>query len=356
MLKKDKLNLSFWVHTPTIVIHFFLMNLYFPPFIYSFFLILGTIISVSSSSLFGVWIGLEINIISFIPIIINLERNKKSSEAAVKYFLIQAIASAIVIFRSLYYYFFNRDVFSIAPNFLITLALCLKLGIAPFHFWFPEVLEGLNWTNSLLLLTWQKISPLTILSIFFNADIFIYISLISALTGALSGINQTSIRKILAFSSISHLGWIGRIIFLNSTLWINYFVIYRIISFIICFSFWFFNLNFFSQLTLIKDLNRKFIIFINLLSLGGLPPLLGFLPKWMAIIVIRSNFPILVILILSRLITLYFYVRLCFRTFTLYFQRIVWFQKNKSQKNFFILRILTLFSFVGIIPIRLLYF
>nr|YP_010022233.1 NADH dehydrogenase subunit 2 [Fistulobalanus albicostatus]QOL12336.1 NADH dehydrogenase subunit 2 [Fistulobalanus albicostatus] len=331
------------------------MNLYFPPFIYSFFLILGTMISVSSSSLFGVWMGLEINMMSFIPMIINLESNKKSSEAAVKYFLIQAIASAIVIFSSLYYYFFNGDVFSIAPNFLMTLALCLKLGMAPFHFWFPEVLGGLNWTNSLLLLTWQKISPLTILSIFFNADIFIYISLISALTGALSGINQTSMRKILAFSSISHLGWMGSMMFLNSALWMNYFVIYSIMSFIMCFSFWFFNLNFFSQLTLIKDLNSKFIIFINLLSLGGLPPLLGFLPKWMAMMVISSNFPILVILILSSLITLYFYVRLCFSTFTLYFQSMIWFQKNKSQKNFFILSILTLFSFVGMIPMSLLY-
>lgn len=329
------------------------MNLYFPPFIYSFFLFSGTIITISSSSLFGIWIGLEINLISFIPIIINLENNKKRSESAIKYFLIQAIASAIIIFRSLYFYFFNGYIFSNTPNVIITLALCIKLGIAPFHFWFPEVLEGLNWINSLLILTWQKISPLVILSLFFYSNVLIILSLISAIVGAISGINQTSIRKILAFSSISHLGWISRIIYFNSSLWLDYFIIYRFTSLILCLSFWIYNLNYFSQLTLMQNLNEKFIIFINLLSLGGLPPLLGFLPKWIAIIIIRSNFPILIVLIFSRLITLYFYTRLCFRTFTLYLQSIIWFKKRKSSKNFYLIRILTFMSIFGIIPFSL---
>lgn len=352
LVKKDKLNLSFWVHTPTIVYHFFLMSLYFPPFLYSFFLIIGTLISISSSSLFGIWIGLEINLISFIPIIINLESNKKRREASIKYFLIQALASAIVIFRSLYYYIYNGYTFSNVPNIMITLALCLKLGIAPFHFWFPEVLEGLNWVNSLIILTWQKISPLVILSLFFYSNMLISISLISAIIGAISGINQTSIRKILAYSSISHLGWIRSIIFFNSRLWINYFILYSISRFILCFSFWFLNLNYFSQLTLIKNTNEKFIIFINLLSLGGLPPLLGFLPKWLAIIVICENFPILLILISSSLITLYFYTRLCFSTFTLYIQSITWHINNKKIKNFHLFRLLTIISLLGIIPLR----
>lgn len=330
------------------------MNLYFSPLIYSFFLFSGTLISISSSSLFGIWIGLEINLISFIPIIINLENNKKSREAAIKYFLIQAIASAIVIFSSLLFYIFRENILSFTSNILITLSLCIKLGMAPFHFWFPEVLEGLNWINSLLLLTWQKISPLVILSLFFYAKTLISVALISAIIGALSGINQTSIRKILAFSSISHLGWITRIIYFNSRLWIDYFYIYRFTSFILCFSFWFLNINFFSQLTIIQNIYEKFIIFINILSLGGLPPLLGFLPKWLAIIIIRNNFPILLILILSRLITLYFYTRLCFRTFTLYIQGITWFKNKNITKNFYFLSVLTLFSLTGIIPLSLL--
>lgn len=353
LVKKDKLNLSFWVHTPTIVRHFFLMNLYFPPLIYSFFVFFGTIISISSSSMFGIWIGLEINLISFIPIIINIENNKKSRESAIKYFLIQAIASSIVIFRAIIYNLFRTIIFSFTPNVLITLALCIKLGIAPFHFWFPEVIEGLRWINSMVLLTWQKISPLFILSTLYYSKALIVLALTSAIIGSISGINQTSIRKILAFSSISHLGWIRRIIFFNSSLWINYFYIYCITRFIICISFWSLNINYFSQLTIIKNMNHKFIIFINLLSLGGLPPLLGFMPKLIAILIIMKNFPILIILIISSLITLYFYTRLCFSTFTLFTQNLNWLQKIKIEKNFYILRILTIFSLIGIIPLSL---
>nr|YP_010729637.1 NADH dehydrogenase subunit 2 [Acasta cyathus]WEF49310.1 NADH dehydrogenase subunit 2 [Acasta cyathus] len=320
---------------------------------YSFFLFSGTFISISSSSLFGMRMGLEINLMSFIPMIINLENNKKSSEAAIKYFLIQAVASAIVIFSSLYFYLYSGYTFSNAPNIMITLALAMKLGMAPFHFWFPEVLEGLNWMNSLLLLTWQKISPMVILSIFFYSNTLIILALFSALTGAISGLNQTSMRKILAFSSISHIGWMTSVMYLNSSIWIDYFMFYSFTSFIICLSFWLLNLNYFSQLTLLQNLNEKFIIFINLLSLGGLPPLLGFLPKWIAMLVISKNSPILIILISSTLITLYFYTRLCFSTFTLFIQSIVWNQKNKSTKNFYLLSILTLFSLTGIIPFSL---
>nr|YP_010139424.1 NADH dehydrogenase subunit 2 [Tetraclita kuroshioensis]QQK55090.1 NADH dehydrogenase subunit 2 [Tetraclita kuroshioensis] len=329
------------------------MNLYFPPVIYMFFLVLGTFISVSSSSLFGMWMGLEINLMSFIPLIINLESNKKSSEAAIKYFLVQAIASSLVIFSSMFFFIFSGNIFVLSPNIIITLALCTKLGMAPFHFWFPEVLEGMNWINSLLLLTWQKISPLVILSLLFHAKSLLVLALVSAVTGAISGFNQTSMRKILAFSSISHLGWIGSMMFLNSSFWIIYFVLYCLTSFILCFSFWFFSLNYFSQLSMIQNMNEKMIIFINLLSLGGLPPLLGFLPKWIAMMTLKSSFPILIILISSSLITLYFYTRLCFSTFTLYLQSMAWFQKNKFKKNFSILSIFTLLSLLGIIPMSL---
>lgn len=327
------------------------MNLYFPPFIYSFFLVLGTLISISSSSLFGMWMGLEVNLISFIPLIINLENNKKSREAAIKYFLVQAIASSVFIFRSLVFFVYRGNFISEGFNFIVSLALLTKLGIAPLHFWFPEVIDGLNWINSLVLLTWQKISPLIILSIFFNPKILIFGSLASAITGAISGFNQTSFRKILAFSSISHLGWMGRLIYINQGLWVNYFLIYILTRFIICISFWYFSLSYISQLSLVKDLKNKFVVFINILSLGGLPPLLGFFPKLTAILALIKNIPVLRVLIFSRLITLYFYTRICFSTFTLFIQNLLWVYKLNRKKNFYFLSFLTLISAFGIFPV-----
>nr|QNH94187.1 NADH dehydrogenase subunit 2 [Eochionelasmus coreana] len=331
------------------------MHTYFPPFIYTFFLAFGTFITISSSSLFGMWMGLEINLMSMIPLIINLESNKKSSESAIKYFLIQAIASSLVILSAMIFFLYSSSISSSSPSLLITAALCTKLGMAPFHFWFPEVLEGLNWLNTMILLTWQKIAPLTILSLFLHPKILIIFALTSAFVGAISGINQTSLRKILAFSSISHLGWISNLMIV-SNLWTNYFITYCVTSYILCLSFWLFNINYFSQLTLIQDLKKKIIIFINMLSLGGLPPLLGFFPKWMAMMALSKNFPVLMILILSSLITLLFYTRICVSTFTLFFQNNLWILKMKAQKNFFFLSLLTFISFTGLIPMTIIAF
>nr|YP_009459972.1 NADH dehydrogenase subunit 2 [Eochionelasmus ohtai]AUT77216.1 NADH dehydrogenase subunit 2 [Eochionelasmus ohtai] len=329
------------------------MNTYFPPFTYMFFLLFGTLVTASSSSLFGMWMGLEINLMSFIPMIINSEYNKKSSEAAIMYFLVQAIASSLVIFSTMLFFLYSSQILQSSPNLVITLALCTKLGMAPFHLWFPEVLSGLSWVNTLILLTWQKISPLIVMSMFFQEKILLMVALTSAIVGAISGINQMSMRKILAFSSIAHMGWIMSMMAIYSNFWIDYFLVYCITSYILCLSFWMFNINYFSQLTLTQDLFKKIIIFINLLSLGGVPPLLGFFPKWMAMMALYQNFPTLVILIFSSLVTLFFYTRLCFSTFTLYFQNNLWMLKMETKKSFYFLSFLTFFSLVGIFPIAI---
>nr|YP_009716208.1 NADH dehydrogenase subunit 2 [Vulcanolepas fijiensis]QGL53220.1 NADH dehydrogenase subunit 2 [Vulcanolepas fijiensis] len=330
------------------------MNLFLPPVIYIYFLIFGTIISISSSSIFGVWLGLEINLMSFIPMIINLDQNKKSSEAAVKYFLVQTMASAIILLSSLMFILFPSNTLSFIPSIMITLSLSMKLGMAPFHFWFPETMEGLNWINSMILLTWQKISPLIIMSMLFNPSTLILLSLTSALTGAVSGLNQTSLRKILSFSSISHLGWMNSIMYMNNEVWLTYFLIYSIMSIILCTSFFTLSLNYFSQLIHLNNTSKKIMIFINLLSMGGMPPMLGFLPKWAAILTLSKNSPILMTLIISSLITLYFYTRLCFSAFTLYNPEFLWNHKE-SNKKMTLLSIMTLISILSLSPLMYLF-
>nr|YP_010490474.1 NADH dehydrogenase subunit 2 [Neoverruca intermedia]UWM12960.1 NADH dehydrogenase subunit 2 [Neoverruca intermedia] len=325
------------------------MNLHFPPLVYIYFLVSGTIISISSSSIFGIWLGLEINLMSFIPMIINLDHNKKSSEAAIKYFLIQAIASAIVLYSSLMFILFSGNMITLIPSFIITMALGMKLGMAPFHFWFPETMEGLSWINSVILLTWQKISPLIILSLLYSPPILMFLALTSALTGAISGLNQTSLRKILSYSSISHLGWIGSVMHVNNKMWLIYFLIYSIMSVILCLSFFTLSLNYFSQLIYMNNPKKKIMIFINLLSMGGMPPLLGFLPKWTSILILSKNSPILMILIMSSLITLYFYTRLCFSAFTLHTPEMSWNFKEMNKK-ITVLSILTLVSMLSLGP------
>lgn len=277
-----------------------------------FTLVIGTLLSISSSSWFGAWIGLELNLISFIPLIIN-KINPYSAEASLKYFLIQALASTLIILsRCLIIYTSNLT------YILILIALLLKLGAAPFHLWFPQVIEGLSWLQTIILITIQKLAPMFLISYLTDSSLtiqIIYISaILSAYIGALGGLNVIKLRKIIAFSSINHISWILIALTINDIIWIIYFSFYAIISTSVVF------LLHSIQSTSISDLlnpNHSTLfpaltIPLSLLSLGGLPPFTGFLPKWLIIqtILTYNIYLPLFFLLSSALITLYFYLRI----------------------------------------------
>lgn len=286
-------------------------------------MIIGTIISISSYSWIGIWIGLEINLLSIIPLI---ERTKNiiASEAALKYFITQAVASTLLIFSIIIIslkliYTINLTLYF---RLIFNTSLLTKIGAAPFHFWFPEVIEGLNWSNSLIILTWQKIAPIVLLT--YNNQNILYLALViifRIIIRGLIGINQTRLRKIMAYSSINHIGWIIGSIIVIETIWIYYFVIYRIITANIVLIFK--NLNIFHVNQLYISINQniiiKFFFVTNFLSLGGLPPFLGFIPKWLTVQTLaqRNLHTISIIIILITLITLYFYMQVTFSTILL---------------------------------------
>lgn len=283
-------------------------------------LIIGIIITISSTSLIGIWIGIEINLLSFIPLIINTN-NLITTEASLKYFLNQVLASLVLLFLIIFiinnYIFisFNKIYFCFIN--LITCTILIKIGAAPFHFWLPQVIIKISWFNNLILITVQKIAPIIILSYIINRNFLILIISLNIIIRAFSGFNQVSLQKIIAFSSINHIGWIFIGLLFNESLWINYFIFYCIFSFTIVWLFKSLNL-FFIQQTFSLKINylQKIVIFCSFLSLGGLPPFIGFFPKWIIIqFLIDYNIPLLVLIIFCSLIILYFYLRICYSAF-----------------------------------------
>nr|AXS66211.1 NADH dehydrogenase subunit 2 [Cerambycidae sp. 1 KM-2017] len=282
-------------------------------------LIAGTLVAISSYSWLSMWMGLEINLLSMIPLMKD-SNNLYPSESALKYFITQALASSGLLFAIIT--MMNLSEF-IPQNsnylfmMILNSALLTKTGAAPFHAWFPEVIEGLNWNNSLILLTWQKIAPMVL--IMYNSKMVMFLSAIvifSTIVSGVLGINQISLRKILAFSSINHIAWMIAAMFNSSTIWTIYFSVYSIISANIIFIFKKFNLFSFKQLTLAMNNNKmtKMMFMFNFLSLGGMPPFLGFFPKWLTINKLaEESFGFLsVILMVSTLMTLFFYLRMMF--------------------------------------------
>nr|YP_010029442.1 NADH dehydrogenase subunit 2 [Aparapotamon similium]QOU10857.1 NADH dehydrogenase subunit 2 [Aparapotamon similium] len=283
-------------------------------------LLLGIMISISSTSWFNIWVGLELNMMSFIPLI-TIKMNSYFSESALKYFLIQALGSTLFIVASCLFFSFKS-----LSSTLILMSLFLKLGSAPFHFWFPQVMSGLTWPQTILLMTVQKIAPMILISYLLNSPTSFQIislsAMLSALIGALGGLNSTYLRKIMAFSSINHMSWMLISLTISEMFWYAYFLFYSLISISIVTLFNMSQAFTLSDLMKYNQINLIFSLLIplNLLSLGGLPPFTGFIPKWMLIQLLINNklYFSLFIFLFSALITLYFYLRITIFFFLLF--------------------------------------
>nr|AHG26133.1 NADH dehydrogenase subunit 2 [Phoeniconaias minor] len=291
--------------------------------IISMSLLLGTTITISSNHWMMAWTGLEINTLAIIPLI-SKSHHPRAIEAAIKYFLVQAAASALVLFSSMINAWSagQWDITQLThPTscLLLTAAIAMKLGLVPFHFWFPEVLQGTSLTTALLLSTLMKLPPITILfltSPSLNPSLLTTMAIASAALGGWMGLNQTQTRKILAFSSISHLGWMVIIIIYNPKLTLLTFYLYSLMTATV-----FLTLNTTKVLSLstmmtswTKSPMLNATLMLALLSLAGLPPLTGFLPKWLIIqeLTKQEMTTTATIIAMLSLLGLFFYLRLAY--------------------------------------------
>nr|YP_010722722.1 NADH dehydrogenase subunit 2 [Luehdorfia puziloi]WDW20240.1 NADH dehydrogenase subunit 2 [Luehdorfia puziloi] len=301
-----------------------------------FTLIFSTLISISANSWMSCWIGLEINLLSFIPLISN-SSNLLSNEAALKYFLTQSIASINFLFSILLNMILLKN-FEIQNliSIMINSSMLMKMGSTPFHFWFPNIIEGLSWFNCFILMTWQKISPMILLSYYININFILIILIFNVIIGAIGGINQTSLRKLMSFSSINNLGWMLSALMISENLWLFYFIFYSFLISIMCFLFNYLNIYFINQLFIMNmNFSIKISFLINFFSLGGLPPFLGFFPKWIIInFLMKYNFFIITfIFIMMSLIMLFYYMRIIYSSIMFNYLKMKWF-KIYIKNNF----------------------
>nr|AWF70369.1 NADH dehydrogenase subunit 2 [Ramphocaenus melanurus] len=293
--------------------------------IFTISLLLGTTITISSNHWIMAWAGLEINTLAVLPLI-SKSHHPRAIEAATKYFLVQSAASALVLFSSMTnaWHTGQWDISQMthpASCLILTTAIAMKLGLTPFHFWFPEVLQGSSLPVGLLLSTAMKFPPLTLLymtSQSLNPTLLVTMAILSAALGGWMGLNQTQTRKILAFSSISHLGWMTIIIAYSPKLALMNFYFYSLMTMTV-----FLSLNSMKALKLstlmtswTKTPAMSAALMLTLLSLAGLPPLTGFLPKWLIIqeLTKQEMAPTATIIALLSLLSLFFYLRFAYCT------------------------------------------
>nr|QJS33034.1 NADH dehydrogenase subunit 2 [Hylarana latouchii] len=285
-------------------------------------LAIGTTITLSSYHWLLAWIGLEINTLAIIPMMAMMP-HPRAIEAATKYFLTQAAASALVLFSSLINAWQTGEwticALTDLPMNALSIALMMKLGLAPMHFWMPEVMQGIPLPTNLILSTWQKIAPMTLLlqtSHLINLNLTIILGLTSILIGGWGGIGQTQIRKIMAFSSIGHLGWMIIILKFNPLLSLFNFSLYIIMTTAVFLSL--ITLNTTKMLEISTSWHKTPALttstMLMLLSLAGLPPLTGFAPKLLITLeLIKQNMILLAtVIMIASLLALFFYLRLTY--------------------------------------------
>nr|YP_009235099.1 NADH dehydrogenase subunit 2 [Pseudogastromyzon myersi]BAU45820.1 NADH dehydrogenase subunit 2 [Pseudogastromyzon myersi] len=284
---------------------------------------LGTTLTFASSHWLLAWMGLEVNTLAILPLMAQ-QHHPRAVEATTKYFLTQATAAAMILFAATTNAWatgewdINNMTHPLASSLTI-MALALKVGLAPVHFWMPEVLQGLDLTTGLILATWQKLAPFAlIIQMAPNTSptLLTALGLLSTLVGGWGGLNQTQLRKILAYSSIAHMGWMIIILQYAPQLTLLALGLYIFMT-----STAFLSLKMASATkinTLTATWSKSPILAsttaLALLSLGGLPPLTGFMSKWLILQELtKQNLPATAtIMALAALLSLYFYLRLCY--------------------------------------------
>nr|YP_008593288.1 NADH dehydrogenase subunit 2 [Nipponoluciola cruciata]BAN82541.1 NADH dehydrogenase subunit 2 [Nipponoluciola cruciata]BDE56946.1 NADH dehydrogenase subunit 2 [Nipponoluciola cruciata] len=320
-------------------------------------LVMSTLISISAYTWLGMWIGLEVNLLSIIPIIQN--KNMLSSESSIKYFITQALASTIILMSiiiMMWKYNFHSSMNNSSILMVMNSGLLLKMGMAPLHFWFPEVLEGLNWNNCMLMLTWQKITPMILLM--YNTEFTLFYSTIiisGMIISSIMSMNQISIRKLMAFSSINHMGWMMAGMITEKTVWMLYFTIYSLITVNIAFMMK--NIYYLNQLfpKLNTSPSMKMFFMLNFLSLSGIPPFLGFLPKWMVIqtMVEKNMFTLSIIMIVFTLIMIYVYMRIMMITIIMKTNQSNWALKLNTKINNMPISMLNFFMIMSLVLVTI---
>jgi len=308
---------------------------------------LGMMIMISSYDLIVFYMGLELQSLSLYVLISFNRDSYRSTEAGLKYFILSALSSGLLLYGcSLIYGFSNSTNFDlIAQNIdqfntgsifgivFILVGLAFKVSAVPFHMWAPDVYEGSPTSVTAFFAIVPKVAALTVFIRFLYVPfinlvdqwqmIIIFISLASMILGAVAAIGQTNLKRLMAYSAIGHMGYALAGLATGSNVGIQSTVIYLSIYLLM-------NLGIFSCIFMMKrkdifyediqDLsglskNHPIIsvcLLVLLFSLAGIPPLAGFFAKFyvfMAVIKVEM-YTLAIIGLITTVISAFYYLRI----------------------------------------------
>jgi NADH-quinone oxidoreductase subunit N len=345
------------VISPTYLKTFMIYKIEYPVLILSS--VLGMMVMISSNDLIVFYMGLELQSLA-LYVLATFNRDQiKSSEAGLKYFVLSALSSGLLLYGcSLIYGFSGSTNFNVISNQLntdeyvltfgivfILVGLAFKISAVPFHMWAPDVYEGSPTSVTLFFTMVPKIAALTVFVRFLYVPflnlidqwqmIIVFLSIASMLFGAIAAIGQTNIKRLVAYSSIGHIGYTLAGLATGSNEGIQSSIIYISIYVIM-------NLALFSCLLMLKRNNQYYeeiddlsglsknhpllslSLLVILFSLAGIPPLAGFFAKFYVFkaVIEQSMYFLAIVGLLSTVVAAFYYLRII---------KIIYFDKEKEK-------------------------
>ena len=302
---------------------------------------LSSLLLVSSVNWLSIYLAIELQTLTLFILTALRRDSTYGTEAGLKYFVLGAVSSGLFLFGCALLYGFTGETSIQGINslltadigkILITISLLFKLSAAPFHMWAPDVYEGAPTITTALLATVPKIGVFSILvQIGPVTNIVLICAILSIIYGAIGALNQTKIKRLLAYSGIGHMGFILFGIAIASFESIQASLIYMIVYVImsIC------TFSIILSLSLTKDLLIEvsglsrdnpvigLTLALTFLSTAGVPPLAGFFSKWLILLsgISSGYYLISIIAVISSVIAGVYYVRLV---------QLIYFQTNSS--------------------------
>ena len=275
---------------------------------------------------------MEINLFSFTPILIKKNNVKIYNSPVINYFLIQCFRTIIFVIITIFMSINLNYSINFLIKIFIIISIIIKLGFYPFYFWIIIIIKNISWRNCFILSTLQKIIPLLIIiNLWSNFSALLILNIMNRFIRTLGGINNSNLKIIIAFSSINHARWILLVIIIFESLLYLYISIYFLINLSIIILFKNFNIKSIKNIYSIKYPNFIKIIFrVNFLSLGGIPPIFGFILKWISNLISKIGYYFylnLILLIIISFITFFYYLFIII-------PRIIFF--NKSWNKYFL--------------------
>nr|UCC42860.1 NADH dehydrogenase subunit 2 [Geisha distinctissima] len=267
-------------------------------------IIISSLMTISSNNFLYSWMSMEINTIVFLPL---MSKSTKMKDQIMKYFIIQSTASSMLLMAML----INSSIETpINTSTMIMMSLMMKLGLMPTHMWLPTVMNSISWENCIIMSTIQKITPMIMVSQMLTMNMSTLPMILSLLMGPISAMKQLSTKKIMSFSSIANMPWMMNSINNSKTQFLMFMTIYSAMTMMMMNKFKKMNMQFINQLST-SSKSQKMSMMIMSMSISGMPPMMGFLPKWMIIqTTMMSSLTMTISMISSSVISTFIYIKM----------------------------------------------